>query len=383
MTAPKRVLWLGPVFDDATLLGERPVSAAANRWQLGMISALRDHGVEVFVLSHIPDRIWPRGSWIVRAEEGGIARGLLGEIVTYCNMPGLRQASLCVGYSVAALRNAVADTSPDMVISYNTSRWNAVTGLLLQNFLRIPWVCISADVPPKGIGHLEHRLLAEKAAGRVALSWGLFESTAKPALHLDGGIKRLRFDPAEEIAATEKRIVVYTGSVVDYAGTDFLVDGFRRVVGDDVELWICGRGSDPDLRSPTRDPRIHFFGMVSEADLERICRAATLFVNPRPSWIECHTMDFPSKVLEYLSFGKPVISTWTKGLSPDYADVLVVLREDVPDCLAATIREVVNWSPARRRHYAACAAAFLEPRKLWSSQGVAFLDWVAQEALTK
>ena len=44
-----------------------------------------------------------------------------------------------------------------------------------------------------------------------------------------------------------------------------------------------------------------------------------------------------------MSYGKPIISTWTPGLSEEYRDFLEVPEQDTPLSLARTIEEVLGW----------------------------------------
>ena len=92
------------------------------------------------------------------------------------------------------------------------------------------------------------------------------------------------------------------------------------------------------------DSRITFFGLVPENKLVDLCRKALIFVNPRPNNIPGNDMNFPSKLLEYLSYGKPVLSTWTPGISDDYKGIIEVFDQETPQCLANSLLEILSWS---------------------------------------
>ncbi|MGC3999847.1 MAG: glycosyltransferase [Anaeromyxobacter sp.] len=130
---------------------------------------------------------------------------------------------------------------------------------------------------------------------------------------------------------------------------------------------FCGKGHNELVgRAVARDSRIRFFGLVPEAELERLAGLATAFLNPRPPELTASAHNFPSKVLEYLSYGHPVVSTWTPGLSPEYRDVLVLTDARAED-LALRMREVVAWDEGTRASYRSRAQAFLASRT-WTAQ---------------
>ena len=124
-----------------------------------------------------------------------------------------------------------------------------------------------------------------------------------------------------------------------------------------------------------------FFGLVSEFELKKIYETAYIFINPRPSYLSGSSMNFPSKVLEYLSYGKPVISTWTSGLSPNYAEILEILEEETEDCLARTITNVLRWSKKRRAKNHDKIAQFLKDHKTWDLQAKRLIRWLREEIL--
>ncbi len=86
--------------------------------------------------------------------------------------------------------------------------------------------------------------------------------------------------------------------------------------------------------------------------------------------------NFPSKVLEYLSYGKPVVSTWTSGIAPEYASLLAVPTEESPDAFAQTLRDVLVWPRERRADHARAACAHLVGKKTWSYQALRLADFL-------
>jgi glycosyltransferase involved in cell wall biosynthesis len=222
------------------------------------------------------------------------------------------------------------------------------------------------------------------ASGVVFLSWACFNQwSAGPKLHLDGGVAGLRFDPSRpNDVSVGMKVVLYTGAMNRWGGVDRLVEAFTQVKDRNVELWACGPGRSARLEAALqRDARLKCLGLVPESQLQELCRQASMFVNPRPSAEPGNDVNFPSKVLEYLTFGKPVVSTWTGGLGPEYRDVLLVTEEDTPEALAAKIQEALSWQPWQRRKLATRIAAFLQGRRLWSVQAARLLEWLRSQVL--
>ena len=110
---------------------------------------------------------------------------------------------------------------------------------------------------------------------------------------------------------------------------------------DDFELWISGFGDKIELKkSSIKDKRIKYFGMLNNDQLHDVYQKANVFLNPRPVNIPGNIPgtenNFPSKIFEYLSWKKPIISTWTKGLSPEYRKILHI-AEDNPLAFSSAI----------------------------------------------
>lgn len=380
------ILWLGPVVDEATMMSSPAVSPAANRWQYGLIRTLQSLGLRVIVIGHIPEPVWPKGRFRIGPTGAGLAAGIEGQIVSYWNLPCVCSLKLSQEYLKAFRRLCHSQGMPIAVVSYNARPWAVAVGLYAQEDLGIPWVCIVADAPESASRKERFDAVISEATGRVFLPWGSFrDAQQNPKFHLDGGVERLHFVANEATLRQDgsKSIVLYAGAMSRWGGVSFLVEGFRRVEKEKVELWICGRGANRDVQSAAiADSRIKFLGFVPEERLREALQKATVFVNPRPSSIPENRYNFPSKVLEYLSYGKPVISTWTDGLSPEYRNVLVILEEENPDCLARTIEEVLGWNREKRQKMAKQIELFLGTRRLWPVQARNFYQWLLEEVVS-
>lgn len=145
------------------------------------------------------------------------------------------------------------------------------------------------------------------------------------------GIALAQAQAGEVEAAQDARLrgrlpVVYVGILTRARRMEFLIDVFRRVYRRVPEalLVLVGDGREGDLEFLRREARRHgleeqvlFTGLVPRQKAWAYIRAARVCVSPfRPSPILDSTS--PTKVVEYLALGKPVVA----NDHPDQAKVL-------------------------------------------------------------
>jgi len=370
------IIWLGPVIDEASMLSAIAVSPAANRWQSGLIQAIQEMGVKVNVISYLPEPVWPRGRLRIKFSDVYFPEGIRGEQMKYWNLPLWRNYNLGIGYKRAIRRiidNSRASTG--LIITYNGPPANVAAATYARKRYGIPWVCIGADgeVPPG-------------ADGYIFLSWDYYKHFASeaPKLHLDGGVSEIKFSTGEFDSggiSGQRQIVMFTGSLYPFAGASFLARAFYLIKNPQVELWICGKGVNSEVeRLAALDPRIKLIGFVPEQELQQLMKQADIFVNPRPSKLPQNEKNFPSKIFEYLAYGKPIISTWTLGLSPEYHDTMIILEEETEENLATNINMVLNWDYERQQEQSRRVAQFLENHS-WIKQAKRLFLWLMQEKL--
>lgn len=150
----------------------------------------------------------------------------------------------------------------------------------------------------------------------------------------------------------KRKAVMYAGSLFKKFGIGNLVQAFLLIPGD-YELWLFGSGDmEAEIRSAAgKDPRIKLRGHVPNKEVIEHERRAAILVNPRFTANEFTKYSFPSKLLEYMASGTPVLTTRLASIPDDYEDKLyfihdesvVGMRDALQDCLEKPERELTEF----------------------------------------
>lgn len=175
---------------------------------------------------------------------------------------------------------------------------------------------------------------------------------------------------------TTVKTIVYTGTTHIKFGLPLLVEAFEKIPNKDVELIICGYGDyDEQLRILVqKDPRIKFLGKVSHEEAIRIQMNATVLVNPRMNDGEYTKYSFPSKTMEYLTTGNPVIACKLHGIPDEYDPYIIYVDDESVDGLEQKLIEVLSWTTEDRQAFGKKARDFVINTKNETSQAQKILD---------
>jgi len=163
-------------------------------------------------------------------------------------------------------------------------------------------------------------------------------NTGKPYVVVEG-IADVSPDINRNSITLDKKIILYTGTTNKQFGVPNLVEAFMGIAGSDYELVICGCGDfDDELRSLAEtDTRIKFLGTVPHNQVIDLQQKATILVNPRQNIGEYTKYSFPSKTIEYLSSGVPVVTYKLDGIPNEYDKFI----KYVPDNSIKSLRKVL------------------------------------------
>ena len=151
----------------------------------------------------------------------------------------------------------------------------------------------------------------------------------KPFLVVEGLSTYKKLDPNKNVNG-DKEIVMYSGDLSKLYGIMNLIDAFKKIQREDCELHLYGKCNyDDELNEICKKyPNIKYFGMLPNEEILIKQKEATLLINPRPLNLEFSPYSFPSKTIEYMASGTPVLTTKLEGIPSDYYNYLIFLKGD-------------------------------------------------------
>jgi glycosyltransferase involved in cell wall biosynthesis len=366
-------------------------SPAGNRFQLGLLEFLaRGGGMEIQPFTALPQAAWPGDpALLVRGGRAALDdTGLEATLVPFLNVRGPKEATLAASLFAHLGRWARAPNGggPRALLVYNVFSPLALPVLAAARAWGVPAVAIVADLPfgyrLRGVRGMLERLDVRAQLSTLRRFDGLVVLTPHvaaeyapgvPWMRMEGAIHPAHVGPAPHPAAPgPERAVMYSGMLNEMNGIGLLLDAFARLQGPEWRLWIYGGG--PLARevkaAAARDGRIVFrpWEQVPAEEMRLRLREAAVLVNPRPSAHRANRYSFPSKLLEYLVSGTPVVSTAPPGIPDEYHPHLELAEEETPEGLAAAIRRAAAWPDAERAARGARAREFVLRGKTWDRQ---------------
>jgi glycosyltransferase involved in cell wall biosynthesis len=174
--------------------------------------------------------------------------------------------------------------------------------------------------------------------------------------------------------------IMYAGTLSKRYGIVQLLDAFNEIDDPSYELWICGGGDAHDLVSERvrMDTRIKFYGLLPRNETLKLMSTATLLVNPRSSVGEFTKYSFPSKTLEYMLSGKPIVMNKLPGIPDEYAKFIFFTSDESTLSLSKTIQDVCSLSKSERFEIGQKARQFVSEFKNYKIQTLKIIEMFQQ-----
>lgn len=198
----------------------------------------------------------------------------------------------------------------------------------------------------------------------------------KPSIVVEGSVD---VDVLNSLPSSNKKknIIMYAGGVYEKYGLGMLVNGFVKAHLDNVELHIYGEGSfvEKIQKISIEHPTVKYKGVALNTDLPLLESQATLLVNPRFSEEEYTKFSFPSKTLEYMTSGTPVLSTRLSGIPEEYSPYIYWLDEESEDGMACKLRDLFKQSESDFIEFGKTAKKFVAEKKSNVYQGKRIVEF--------
>ena len=378
-----KVLFIGGVFSKACQKeieadAKRAVEYSANVFQEKLLEGFRGNSVEPTVISAPFIGAYPQYSKTIRFKGFESDDGLY-RYVAFNNVWGIRNVSRerALKRAVDDYLKTIGDEEDLLVVAYSPHTPIIAAALHAKDAHRNCRLCaVIPDLPQytnlekgskplytllKGgdskrfgemIVQFEHVIVLTKQMGEaLGLRDGQFDVVE--------GILRSDFAYAdcEPIDSADNEIrIVYTGKLYEKFGALDLAASLAYIEDPNVRLILCGTGDCMSQleEMAASDDRIRLTGQVSPEEALALQRSATILVNPRSNHSEFAKYSFPSKNLEYLATGKPVVCYMLDGMPEVYEGFVYPISQagSPAEAIANAIKDVLQSDrEARLRKY--------------------------------
>lgn len=274
----------------------------------------------------------------------------------YHHIPAVKNPLLkavVVGWSVffKTLRYAGKDSA---VMVDVLNRTTALAALLAARLRGRPCVGIVTDLPDMLAGSRPSKMLANFAVRRcthyVLLTDAMndyLNPKGKPHVVLEGhaDVAMAECIPSPERKKTP-RVILYAGGVRKKYGLHHLVEGFCQADIPNARLEIYGPGEYVEelKQIALEDPRVYYGGMLLNREVVEKEFEAALLVNPRPTHETYVKYSFPSKTMEYMASGTPVLTTRLPGMPKEYRPYVFFIEEESAQGVCDALKKVMALS---------------------------------------
>lgn len=279
--------------------------------------------------------------------------------IGYLNLPIIKNIIISVSYFFKTLKWIGKNKNEEKCIILDASYITVIPFINLATKLRkcskVAIVCdiyeYMADVKDaREKSSKKHKLISKfmsnsykKMDGFVLLTEAMnsvINKQNKPYIVMEGLVDSNMVETSNTLENKyNKNVAIYAGAIRAQYGLKNLIEGFHDYKNDNSELWIYGAGDYvPEVEKICKvDSRIKYFGIVPNSKVVIEETKATLLVNPRPVNQEFTKYSFPSKNMEYMVSGTPILTTKLPGMPNEYYDYLYLIdgnsKKDITDSL--------------------------------------------------
>jgi len=168
----------------------------------------------------------------------------------------------------------------------------------------------------------------------------------KPYIIIEGLVEAHNIEKNDLLSKREKtkKVVVYAGGLHKKFGIESLIKSAIYLAEKNIEIHLYGEGEYVEklMQRGELPKNVKYYGLVSLETIIQKETEADLLINPRPSNEEYTKYSFPSKTIEYMSTGTPVLTTKLAGIPKDYYPFLNFIDIETPEGIANAIISILS-----------------------------------------
>jgi len=397
-----KILYLGSLINPDDCTKHKGPSVAGNRMQLGLVRELkRKFGDQIDIVTHYPIAAYPRERKIfIKKRTIQITDTVESSLIPFINIFLVKQITKIISTFLEILKWGLRNRRDyKIIICYNAFSDTAIPIMLGKVFIKFKTISLIADLPidnvinDKGIKKVVRKfdnMVTKRNIGKfdglaVLNENAIYEyAPSSKYVVIDGGYDGPTIDIVEPKQNTREKsnefIVVYSGILVEHNGIVNLLDAAILVKNPYFKLHIYGKGELEDYvtSKALTCTNIEYKGLVSSQEILEVQKEASLLVSPLIPDHPVARVAFPSKIVEYMASGTPVVSTRVNSLNNDYLKHIFIFDSIDPPKMAVKLDEIMEMDTESLVEYGRLAKQFIIKNKNWNVQSTKIQGLIEQ-----
>ncbi len=364
------------------------VAQACQKYHSLLIKGLATIGVKVYCFSGLPiNRSITSKVWIHEKDER--EDDVYFHYYRTINIPIFRHLMIFIGALFNGLKISKREQTVAICDCLNIANSYGIS--LACKLRRIPVIIVVTDLPDM-LG--ENKLLAginnklfNMADGFVFLTEQMNEKINRRNVpyivlegHVDSELPPINSNEKYE-QLSGKKVIIYAGSIQKLYGIPNLVEGFLKANIPDAELRVFGNGDYRDelVEIAKNNENVKYMGICDNKEVVSQEQRAMLLVNPRPTHPEYTKYSFPSKNMEYMVSGTPLLTTKLPGMPKEYYPYIYLAKDETVEGLCETLTNICGKELEERNAMGNKARMFVMEHKTNVKQAKKLICFIKQE----
>lgn len=221
--------------------------------------------------------------------------------------------------------------------------------------------------------------IQDKLDGYIYLTEAMKEEIApkKPYIVVEGVADASAVAPSQN--ERKNNVIMYAGAISSRYGFRNLIEAFDMLKGD-YELHIYGYGDySADLEEKAKnDTRIKYFGRRPRAEILEKEKEVALLINVRNPDDEFTKYSFPSKTMEYMLSGTPLLTSRLPGIPEAYFDYCLSIKDNEPESIKSAIESFFAMTKDEKISLGQQAREFIMTQKNQKVQAKKVLEFLSE-----
>lgn len=336
-----------------------------------LCEGLAQNGADVKTISSIPmsRSISNKIMWFDKKQS---INGVEYNYIPFINFKFLRQLSTFIGTLIKVTKECIKERKEKVFICDILNTTISTVTLILSKILKFKCIAIVTDLPRDMGGKISiskkiNQALQNKYDAYILLTEAMNDvvnGKNKTFIVIEGITDSNMKQKENNIENKYKeKVCIYAGGLYEKYGVKNLVEAFKLLRQDNIRLHIYGAGELEEYLNNVDDDRIKYFGVVDNEEIVIQEIKATLLINPRFSNEEYTKYSFPSKNMEYMASGTPLLTTKLPGIPEEYYDYVYCFENETVEGMKKTLNEILAKSNGELEEKGSKAKEFVLTKK--------------------